>query len=60
MYCVIMFILEDASLNNMLDADSEEYDPDELCRYAREVLSELELPEIDSFISELPEIEDEW
>ena len=57
---VIMFILEDASLNNMLDADSEEYDPDELCRYAREILSDLDLPEIDSFISELPEIEDEW
>ena len=57
---VIMFILEDASLNNMLDADGEEYDPDELCRYAREILSDLKLPEIDSFISELPEIEDEW
>lgn len=52
---VLIFILEDASLNNMLDADSEEFDPDELCRYAREVLSNLDLPEIDAFISELPD-----
>lgn len=57
---VIMFILDDASLNNMLDADSDEFDPDELCRYARDILSSLEFPEIDTFISELPEIEEEW
>lgn len=56
---VIMFILEDASLNNMLDTESEEYDPDELCRYAREILEELNLPEVESFISELPEIDDD-
>lgn len=54
---IIMFILDDASLNDMLDADSDEYDPDELCRYAKEVLSELELPEVASFISELAEID---
>lgn len=57
---VIMFILDDASLNNMMDVDSESFDPDELCRYAREVLRELELPEIDGFITELAEIDDEW
>ena len=57
---VIMFILEDAALNNMLDAESEEFDPDALCRYAREVLEELDLSEIDSFITELPEKDDEW
>ena len=57
---VVMFILEDASLNNMLDADSDDYDPDALCNYAREVLSGLRLPEIDSFLSELPEEDDEW
>ena len=50
---VIIFILEDASLNNILDTDSEEFDPDELCRYAKEVLSGLDLPEVDTFISEL-------
>ncbi len=56
---VIMFILDDASLNNMLDSQSEDYDPDELCRYARSVLEELDLPEIADFITELPENEDE-
>ena len=56
---VIMFILDDASLNNMLDAQAENYDPDELCRYARSVLEELDLPEIGAFITELPEDEDE-
>lgn len=57
---VIMFILDDASLNDMLDADSDEFDPDKLCKYTRDILSRLELPEIDMFISELPEKEDEW
>ncbi len=57
---IIIFILDDASLNNMLDAESDEYDPDELCRYAKEVLSELEMPEVASFISELAEIDNEW
>lgn len=57
---VIIFILEDASLNNMLDMDAEEYDPDALCRYAKETLSDLNLPEIDTFISELAEIDDAW
>lgn len=56
---VIMFILEDASLNNILDVDSDTYDPDELCRYAKEILSVLELPEAASFIAELSEIDDE-
>lgn len=56
---VIMFILDDASLNNMLDAQSEEYDPDELCRYAREVLKDFNLPEVENFISELPELDDD-
>ena len=56
---VVMFILDDASLNNMLDGDQADYDPDELCRYAREVMTGLNLPEVTSFISELPELEDE-
>jgi hypothetical protein len=57
---VIMFILDNASLNDMLDASSEKYNPDQLCTYAREVLDGLELPEVEAFISELPEIDDEW
>ncbi|MCM1134765.1 MAG: helix-turn-helix domain-containing protein [Clostridium sp.] len=57
---VIMFILDDASLNDMLAADSEQFDPDELCRYAREILEALNLPEVEFFITELPEMDDEW
>ncbi|MCM1326322.1 MAG: helix-turn-helix domain-containing protein [Bacteroidales bacterium] len=56
---VIMFILDDASLNNMLDAESEEYDPDELCRYARGILKDFNLPEVEKFITELPEMDDD-
>jgi hypothetical protein len=56
---IIMFILEDASLNNMLDTESGEFDPDELCRYAREVLEDFDLPEVESFITELPEMDDD-
>ena len=56
---VIIFILDDAKCNNMLDTDSEEFDPDELCKYARDVLSQLELPEIQPFISELSGIDDD-
>ena len=58
---VIMFILDDAKLNNMMAKDSENYDPDDLCRYARKVLENFDLPEIEAFISELPEMdEDVW
>ena len=57
---VIMFILDDASLNDMLNIDSDDYDPDELCSYAREILSSLNLPEVEDFISELPEVDDAW
>lgn len=56
---VIIFILEDASLNDMLNADSPQYDPDELCNYAREILGQLDLPEVLEFISELSEADDE-
>ncbi|SCY38513.1 hypothetical protein SAMN02910292_01542 [Lachnospiraceae bacterium XBB2008] len=55
---VIMFILDDASLNDILNSESEDYDPDELCEYARKILSSLDFPEIDDFISELPDPED--
>lgn len=57
---VVMYILEDASINNMLDTETEEYDPDELCRYAKEVMSELDIPELEAFMSELEEIDNEW
>lgn len=56
---VIIFILEDASLNNKLDPDVDGYDLGNLCYEARKILSSLELPEIVDFISELPEETDE-
>ena len=55
---IIMFILDDAELNNMLDEDTENYDPDALCRYAKRVFEELDIPETDFFISEISEIDD--
>lgn len=57
---VIMFILDDASLNDMLNINADDYDPDELCSYARQILSELNMPEVEDFISELPEEDDAW
>jgi len=57
---VIMFILDDASLNDILNKESEDYDPDDLCDYAREILGSMELPEIHEFLSELPEEDYDW
>jgi transcriptional regulator with XRE-family HTH domain len=56
---IIIFVLEDACLNNMLDTESEEYDPDELCRYAREVLDKLGMPELEFFKPELSEMDED-
>lgn len=56
---VIMFVLDDASLNDMLDSQVENYDPDELCRYARRVLQSLDIPELEAFVAELPEDDNE-
>lgn len=56
---VMMFVVDDASLNDKLNEDSDLYDPDYLCVYAREVLSDLHLPGVDSFISELPEMNED-
>lgn len=55
---VIIFILEDAAINDILDPVEE--DPDILCRYAKKIMGELDLPEIDSFFREISEIDDEW
>ena len=54
---VIMFILDDANLRNMTDRKSEDFDPDALCRYAREILEKLKMPDFTDFITELPEAE---
>lgn len=50
---VIMFILDDASLNDMLDTGSATFDQDDLCIYAKQVLEQIDLPEAAFFISEL-------
>lgn len=56
---VIIFILEDASLRNIMNRDSDDYDPDGLLIYAKRILTQLDLPEIDAFISEISEVYDE-
>lgn len=55
---VIIFILEDVELNDILNPEEE--GPDALCRYAKKVMEELNLPEIDSFLAEVSEIDDVW
>lgn len=56
---VIIFILEDASVNNMLDRQDEGFDADDLCIYARDVLKEMDIPEFEPFIAELEGVYDE-
>ena len=56
---VIMFILDDAELNGILDDDGTEFDPDGLCKAAKEVFAELKLPEAEKFIAEISEIDNE-
>ena len=57
---VVMFILDDAELNNRLDQDSEDYDPNELYVYAESILNKIDIPEVRDFISEISEKQDEW
>lgn len=57
---VIIFILEDAALNDILDGQSDDFDSDGLCRYAKKVLTEVQMPEFDDFLSEISEIDDAW
>lgn len=54
---VMIYIFETAKKLGMTNVLSEEYDPDGVCNYAREVLEELNLPEGAEFITELPEAE---
>ena len=57
---VVMFILDDAELNNRFDQDSEDYDPNELYVYAESILNKIDIPEVRDFISEISEKQDEW
>lgn len=54
---VIIFILEDASLNNMLEKENEDFNPDDLCIYAKRVIEEINIPEVNGFMSEIVEID---
>lgn len=58
---IIMFILDDASLNDLLNKESEEedFDFDAFFEYARDILSEVDLPEVEDFISELSEVDED-
>lgn len=56
---VLIFILEDASLNNLLDTTCADFYRDALSIFARRTMETLNLPELDSFISKLPEDNDE-
>lgn len=56
---VIMYILDDAGLNDMMDQSAEGYDPDQLCSYASKIFKELDMPELNFFISELPEVDED-
>lgn len=56
---VIIFILEDASLNNLMDMSCADFDTDALCSFARHTLKELKLPELNGMILKLPEDNDE-
>lgn len=60
--CVCIYVLNHRFDMDCVDnRESEEFDPDELCRYARKVLLELDLPEIDAFLAELPDLDtDIW
>lgn len=55
---VIIYILENASLNELIGDEANRYEPDELYGYVREVLTELNIPEVEFFMSEFPEEDD--
>ncbi len=57
---IIMFILDDADLNDLMNESSEDYNPDSLCIYAKSVMEKMNLPEIEDFISEISEIDNAW
>ena len=52
---VFIYILENASSQNLLDTSSPDYYNYALSLFARKTLEDLNLPELDSFISKLPE-----
>lgn len=57
---VILFILVDGAMQNLLDTEAEDFEPEDFFDYAREVMETLNIPEVESFLSEIPEMEEEW
>jgi hypothetical protein len=57
---ILIYILTNAELNDYYVQDSSDYDMDNLCHFAKQVFDELDLPELDFFMPELPSEEDEW
>ena len=55
---VIIYILESASVTDILNQESDTFDPDGLVNYAYSVMEQIDLPEITSFMSEIS-LEDE-
>lgn len=56
--CALIYILISAGLNNLLDKENPDYDQNSLCRYARTVIHELDLLELEPLLREIEEIED--
>lgn len=62
---VMIYVMEDADLNGLLEEENEDgetnedYDPDVLVKYARDVLREVNIPEMADFLQELPDDEDD-
>ncbi|MBR4342922.1 MAG: hypothetical protein IKP88_09510 [Lachnospiraceae bacterium] len=57
---IIIYILEDAGLNNLLGMEADNDDPDAFLKFALKKMKELDIPEVDDFISEISGVEDEW
>jgi hypothetical protein len=55
---VIIFILEFTSINGMLEETSDKFDADTLVRNAKQVVAELNIPEMDEFMAELSGVSD--
>lgn len=55
----VIFILDDAELEDKLERKSENFDPDELFRYTRDQLIKLNLPGSEDIIADLEEHDDE-
>ena len=58
--CVVIFILKEAELRNVLEPEAEDYHMDNICYLAKAVMERCGVPELEGFMAELPDGEDEW